>query len=711
MSLKDKFANNSSSQGTNGLAVRDSCWYAIGVLVGTIILSLWLMIGANDSYATDSSLTLTVSDNMISLNVAPTGGGAFAKSSAVTIGVSTSNYTGYTLSIAAQNSDNPTALINDDDNSKTLPSISSIIAEDAFKDPDSGSDYNNKWGYSPSSYCTGGDSNDCVSNEDFLPSPDTDGNILDITTIANNTAKEYELIVGARVNTATALGSYSNVYLISAVANAIPYSITYDSNTTDVVTGMPSNMSGSTYDNSVTLDAATPNRDGYGFVGWCTVAVADNSTCSGAKYNPGDIYPIDQTTANNDITLYAMWGVKYTVNFYSNPYQIDNTPLLVTINGRTFTKTNQGRVLAAYGDRISLNSSSRTYMAPILVSQSQLAVTYNTGGNYESTQVSSGSFDYDGVTYYRSSTGAWFSSGGTITLAVATKQYTDMEFIDMTQRIVIDSKADLVTQTFTYGISQNLQENPYTRAGYSFVGWSTTPTGDVLYTDGESVSNLTTSGSIDLYAIWSFTMQSVDNTMLGYLMRNSGDFTTLGDERDNNKYSITRIGDNYWMAQNLLITGILSAEKSNFTGSDVNISVSDLTVGNSYTEPRTHVGVDYENNATTWYNYAAATAGTITGDSNTATATADICPAGWKLPTKSEFESIAGSSYVSLFIVGGYYNGGQLVNIRNSAWWSTMASSEAYRYALQRNDGALSTYVADRVRRDDGRFIRCIFAN
>ena len=59
-------------------------------------------------------------------------------------------------------------------------------------------------------------------------------------------------------------------------------------------------------------------------------------------------------------------------------------------------------------------------------------------------------------------------------------------------------------QSFQYGESKALSSNVFTRTGYSFVGWAESASGEVVYTDGKVVSNLSsTQGAIvDLYAKW-----------------------------------------------------------------------------------------------------------------------------------------------------------------------------------------------------------------
>ena len=55
-----------------------------------------------------------------------------------------------------------------------------------------------------------------------------------------------------------------------------------------------------------------------------------------------------------------------------------------------------------------------------------------------------------------------------------------------------------------YGVATTLRSNTFTRTGYTFAGWSTSTTGDKMYTDGQSVSNLsaTNGATVNLYAVW-----------------------------------------------------------------------------------------------------------------------------------------------------------------------------------------------------------------
>lgn len=63
-------------------------------------------------------------------------------------------------------------------------------------------------------------------------------------------------------------------------------------------------------------------------------------------------------------------------------------------------------------------------------------------------------------------------------------------------------------QSINVNETTQLSTNTLTRSGYTFLGWSTTPDGDVVYTDGESVTNIAGSGeTITLYAVWEIILE------------------------------------------------------------------------------------------------------------------------------------------------------------------------------------------------------------
>ena len=225
-------------------------------------------------------------------------------------------------------------------------------------------------------------------------------------------------------------------------------------------------------------------------------------------------------------------------------------------------------------------------------------------------------------------------------------------------------------------------------------------------------------------------MQNATFTSLATAIPNDGDSTVLQDVRDNEIYQITKINGAYWMTQNLRYVGDIGSASGSMTSKSATTNVSaDKTLtyysldssdssytnhcdsSNGYTYPCAKAGKDDNNNDTVWYNYAAASAGTITGSSNKTSATQDICPKGWKLPTgrSSAADGIDGiTSYKDAFspVYGGYYNPGSLGNASTYGyWWSATAFDKTYRYFLYYNSGSLRTTSNPRY---NGYYVRCV---
>lgn len=76
-----------------------------------------------------------------------------------------------------------------------------------------------------------------------------------------------------------------------------------------------------------------------------------------------------------------------------------------------------------------------------------------------------------------------------------------------TYTIVFDANSGngtMAKQVFTYDVAQKLSENTFTKTGYTFKGWATSATGNVVYENEKQILNLTTIKDeiITIYAIW-----------------------------------------------------------------------------------------------------------------------------------------------------------------------------------------------------------------
>ncbi len=243
----------------------------------------------------------------VGLNIASTSTtGTFATSDTTTnnISISTDNGTGYTLGIKAS-TEGSNALTKSGGGSIPSHTVSAGISESTYR---TDSTYNNTWGFRPSKL-------NSQANSNYLPGPTSASTlvILDQTSSANSNANNYNLAIGARINSNTAPGTYGNTFVITVTANPVNYSITYNANATGV-SNMPPNVSNQPTDTEqVNISSTVPTRDGYNFKGWCTAQTTDGGTCSGTTYNPDGggtalAWAIDQTQASNSLNLYAMWA-------------------------------------------------------------------------------------------------------------------------------------------------------------------------------------------------------------------------------------------------------------------------------------------------------------------------------------------------------------------------------------------------------------------
>ena len=212
---------------------------------------------------------------------------------------------------------------------------------------------------------------------------------------------------------------------------------------------------------------------------------------------------------------------EYRVNFYSNPDQINQPALLSTLNSRLYLKAGNGNALAGY---VYGNAyPNRSYTGPVLVSQNRDAVTYRTRGpstidNHDYIDfTSAGSLTYNDTNYYYADANWWMEGNWTSTGGIAnTKYYYSVSSMvsaeaNAAQQLLTRAKSNRTSQIITRDTATALTANAYNRSGYTFKGWSTTPTGDVQYSDKQTVTNLAPGKkTIDLYAIWEANSYYVD---------------------------------------------------------------------------------------------------------------------------------------------------------------------------------------------------------
>ena len=192
-----------------------------------------------------------------------------------------------------------------------------------------------------------------------------------------------------------------------------------------------------------------------------------------------------------------------------------------------------------------------------------------------------------------------------------------------------------------------------------------------------------------------------------------GETATLVDTRDGSDYTVAKINGNCWMTQNLRLSGgrDLTSADSNVTRNYTLPTTQLAGNSQSYTEPQTTISSDTSYGG--YYNYCAASAGTVCNDTTEQDATQDICPKGWRLPTYNEQSGITShtSSYDSAFlpVLSGGYNNGTLVSTGSRGnWWSATASNSSYQHSLDYN-GSILIHID--LSKYNGLSVRCIRSN
>jgi len=112
--------------------------------------------------------------------------------------------------------------------------------------------------------------------------------------------------------------------------------------------------------------------------------------------------------------------------------------------------------------------------------------------------------DGSGDDYYPSGT---YTTEAPVTLYA---QWQANEYTVTYNANATDATGSTAQSTFTYDVSGTLRTNGYSRANYLFLGWATSETGAVVYSDGQSVTNLAPSGNVDLYAVWKYQYTAAD---------------------------------------------------------------------------------------------------------------------------------------------------------------------------------------------------------
>ena len=217
------------------------------------------------------------------------------------------------------------------------------------------------------------------------------------------------------------------------------------------------------------------------------------------------------------------------------------------------------------------------------------------------------------------------------------------------------------------------------------------------------------------------------------------------DKRDNKVYSVRYINDYCWMTQNLAYVGDTGSASGKMTIGDSNSNVTNKSIdlyslnssnagsfgaysGHCDTTNGYNYACIYDSGSTTtgvWYNYYAATAGTVSTNSNSTAASQDICPKNWHLPTGpnttsgTDFNILVGNTTggyqaattgLTAFsaVAGGYYSSGSFSGTDSGYWWSATAYDISRRYYLFYRSSNGQVRANNSSTRYAGIYVRCV---
>ena len=322
------------------------------------------------------------------------------------------------------------------------------------------------------------------------------------------------------------------------------YSVSYNTNG-----GMNPENAITSYKYGVVGKLPTPVRDGYDFAGWYKDAKFKTRLAAA-----GDGIP---TTTLGDLNLYAKWTAKtYTISFDANVPSEEKASLSGSMGNKTYTY-NSAKALPTVGFKrtgyafvgwstspasddglVGFTNKQKISGMPdgsypkggtltlYAVWRSEFTISYDVNDeDWPDGTVPVKSYRYnqssypklpvpvrDGYTF-----AGWYKDARykSKVSSLTKTMYEDLElhakWTGKSYTVTFDANAPegakasgkMKSQKLTYGTGKALTKNAYKVNGYTFIGWSTEPNGDVELQNAEKFAGFDTyAGQVTLYAVW-----------------------------------------------------------------------------------------------------------------------------------------------------------------------------------------------------------------
>ena len=251
------------------------------------------------------------------------------------------------------------------------------------------------------------------------------------------------------------------------------YTVHFDKNHNDA-TGSMSDMN-FTYDVAQPLTTNAFSRTHYDFAGWNT-----QTDGNGNNYNDQQSVQNLTSTDKGTVNLYAQWTPHaYTIDYDLDGGSADN-PATYTIESGDITLTNPTRTGYVFTGWTGTELTAATM---------SVTITHGSSGNRSYT-----------ATWEPVAFSVRFNGNGATSGTMSNQDFA----YDRAQPLTANAFGRAFTVTYHYNGATGGNDDASVTANATYNGWATSADGAVVYTNQQSVSNLTTvpAGTVDLYANW-----------------------------------------------------------------------------------------------------------------------------------------------------------------------------------------------------------------
>ena len=306
-------------------------------------------------------------------------------------------------------------------------------------------------------------------------------------------------------------------------------------------------------DSSDTLLSCNFNKNGYHFIGWGT-------TTNSVTYSENAQYTMG---ANSVYHLYAIWEANTnTLIFDGNGYTSGTTENMqiksdstVNLNQNGFTRygftfagwsTSKNGIVEYLNKSLYTMGTDESYILYAIWNEIYYDITYSLNGGDEVNNLSNYSILTDTFTLTNPTKAGYTFTGWTgtdllnnsfeVTISKGTtgnKQYTANWQANENELIFDSNSGSGEMSTITVNTDEiiNLPENVFTKTGYTFIGWSTTDNGIVIY-ENKVQYKMGVNSSYTLYAVWEIVNYSITYNYNGGFGSNIEEYTI------NNNFSL-----------------------------------------------------------------------------------------------------------------------------------------------------------------------------